>query len=77
MKRECLFTQTTVDHRDNPVPGLDASSYFNSMDSAAGVDSLLYYYSEGQQRGLSNAERAIALGDGAPWTWSLVGEHFP
>lgn len=28
-------------------------------------------------RGVTRAERVIALGDGAPWIWGLADEHFP
>jgi hypothetical protein len=30
-----------------------------------------------QQSGLSRAKQIIVLGDGAPWIWKLVAEHFP
>src|SRR6266516_3688672 len=30
-----------------------------------------------QQSGLSRAKQIVVLGDGAPWIWKLVAEHFP
>ena len=75
VKLGCLFTQTIVDERGHPVRDPGTSSYIASMDTAAGFGSLLY--SEARQRGLSQAQRVIALGDGAPWIWNLAGEHFP
>ena len=29
------------------------------------------------QGGLEQAEQVVVLGDGAPWIWNLVAEHFP
>ena len=31
----------------------------------------------GGQSGLSRAKQIVVLGDGAPWIWKLVAEHFP
>ena len=34
-------------------------------------------YALAQQRGLAHAQEIVVLGDGAPWIWNLVAEHFP
>jgi Uncharacterised protein family (UPF0236) len=34
-------------------------------------------YALAQQRGLAHAQQVVILGDGAPWIWNLVAEHFP
>ncbi len=34
-------------------------------------------YALAQQSGLSRAKQVVVLGDGAPWIWKLVAEHFP
>jgi len=34
-------------------------------------------YALAQQSGLSRAKQIVVLGDGAPWIWKLVAEHFP
>ena len=32
---------------------------------------------EAARRGVDDAKVVIGLGDGAPWIWNLMGEHFP
>jgi hypothetical protein len=34
-------------------------------------------YALAQQHGLAQAQELVVLGDGAPWIWNLVAEHFP
>ena len=34
-------------------------------------------YALAQQHGLAQAQEIVILGDGAPWIWHLVAEHFP
>jgi len=34
-------------------------------------------YALAVQSGLSRAKQIVVLGDGAPWIWKLVAEHFP
>lgn len=34
-------------------------------------------YALAQQHGLAQAQEVVILGDGAPWIWNLVAEHFP
>jgi hypothetical protein len=34
-------------------------------------------YALAQQRGVAHAQQIVILGDGAPWIWNLVAEHFP
>jgi hypothetical protein len=34
-------------------------------------------YALAQQKGLAQAQELVVLGDGAPWIWNLVTEHFP
>jgi hypothetical protein len=74
-KLGCLFTQTRLDDQGRPVRDPASSSYVATMESAAAFGTLLY--SEALHRGLRQAERAVVLGDGAPWIWNLAEEHFP
>ena len=34
-------------------------------------------YQEAAHRGVEGAPEQVAIGDGAPWIWNLVAEHFP
>ncbi len=34
-------------------------------------------YALAHQRGVTHAQQVVILGDGAPWIWNLVQEHFP
>jgi len=34
-------------------------------------------YQEAARRGVEQAAETVAIGDGAPWIWNLVEEHFP
>ena len=44
--------------------------------SSVGVFAPLLY-ALAQQHGLAQTEELVILGDGAPWIWNLVAEHFP
>ncbi len=36
-----------------------------------------HLYALAHRCGLTQAEQVVALGDGAPWIWKLISEHFP
>lgn len=36
-----------------------------------------HLYALASHCGLARAEQVVALGDGAPWIWKLISEHFP
>lgn len=36
-----------------------------------------FLYALAEQQGLTQAQELVVLGDGAPWIWNLVTEHFP
>jgi hypothetical protein len=49
--------------------------YVARRTAKGGFGQLLYALAV--QSGLSRAKQIVVLGDGAPWIWKLVAEHFP
>lgn len=74
-KLGCVFTQTTVDEEGWPVRDDDSTSYVGAIEPSEEFGRRIF--SEAIRRGLRCAEKVIVLGDGAPWIWTLAGEHFP
>ncbi len=58
---------------DTPKEG--SLRYVARRTAKGGFGQLLYALA--QQSGLSRAKQIVVLGDGAPWIWKLVAEHFP
>src|SRR5256884_9061999 len=58
---------------DTPAP--DSMRYVARRTAKGGFAWLLYQLAI--QCGLEQAQQVVALGDGAPWIWNLVAEHFP
>ena len=58
---------------DTPKAG--SLRYVARRTAKGGFGQLLYALA--QQSGLSRAKQIVVLGDGAPWIWKLVAEHFP
>jgi hypothetical protein len=58
---------------DTPKEG--SLRYVARRTAKGGFGQLLYVLA--QQSGLSRAKQIVVLGDGAPWIWKLVAEHFP
>ncbi len=58
---------------DTPKEG--SLRYVARRTAKGGFGQLLYALA--QQSGLSRAKQVVVLGDGAPWIWKLVAEHFP
>lgn len=58
---------------DEPVEG---SLRYVAQRTALG-DFGRHLYALAAQQGLSRAKQVVVLGDGAPWLWRLVEEHFP
>jgi hypothetical protein len=74
-KLGCFFTQTTTDVRGLPVRDPNATSFVGAIESAE--DFGWRIYGEALRRGLSKAQRAVVLADGAQWIKNLVQMHFP
>jgi hypothetical protein len=58
---------------DTPKEG--SLRYVARRTAKGGFGQLLYALAV--QSGLSRAKQIVVLGDGAPWIWKLVAEHFP
>ena len=57
------------------TPKADSLRYVARRTAKGGFGPLLYTLAV--QCGLNRAKQVVVLGDGAPWIWKLVGEHFP
>lgn len=80
VKVGAVFVAEPGRKRSELVPGVfvDAvgpKAYVARRGSVGGFAPLLYALAE--QHGLAQAQELVALGDGAPWIWHLVAEHFP
>lgn len=75
VKLGCVFTQTTVDARGQPVREEGSTTYTGGIETAAAFGRRLYV--EAQRRGWNRAQKKAVIGDGAPWIWNLTEEHFP
>lgn len=75
VKVGCLFTQTGLNEKGQPVRDPRSSSYLAAIETAQRFGQMLY--GEAVRRGVERAERTIVIGDGARWIWNLAEEHFP
>ncbi len=57
------------------TPAQDSQRYVARRTAKGGFGWLLYQLAV--QCGLEQAQQVVVLGDGAPWIWNLVAEHFP
>ena len=57
------------------TPKEKSMRYVARRTAKGDFDQLLYGLA--RQSGLSQAKQIVVLGDGAPWIWKLVAEHFP
>ena len=74
-KLGCIFTQTALDEQGQPVRDEGSTTYVGAIEAAEAFG--LRIYTEAVRRGLEHAQRAIVLGDGAPWIWKIADLHFP
>mgnify|MGYP003870798775 FL=1 len=75
VKMGCVFTQTCLDEKGQPVRDPQSTSYVANYKAASdfGADIL----AEARHRGLGKAQRKVFLGDGALWIWELARVNFP
>jgi len=74
-KLGCVFTQSRLDAKKQPVRDPHSTSYVAAIETAEEFGQRIY--AEAVRRGLRQARQVIVLGDGAPWIWALAEEHFP
>jgi hypothetical protein len=75
VKLGAVFTQSTVDEKGRPVRDPDSTTYVGKIEKVEQFGERLY--AEAVRRGLNQAKRVVALGDGAAWVWNLFDLHFP
>jgi hypothetical protein len=68
-KLGCVFTQTRVTEKGPPVRDEDSTPSKRPNSSVLA--------STPKPRGLYQAKRGVALGDGSPWIWGIAEEQFP
>jgi hypothetical protein len=74
-KLGCVFTQTTTDAKGFPVRDPGSTSFVGAIESAENFGWRIY--GEAVRRGLTQAQQAVVLGDGAEWVKNLAQMHFP
>jgi hypothetical protein len=74
-KLGCVFTQTTTDDQDRPVRDGDSTTYTGAIEVASEFSRRIY--TEAHQRGWSQAQMKVVMGDGAEWIWNICQEQFP
>jgi hypothetical protein len=74
-KLGCVFTQTRVNEKGDPVRDEGSTSYVGAIETAEAFGRRIY--SEAHRRGLYQAQLVVVLGDGAVWIWRIADEHFP
>jgi len=74
-KLGCVFTQTRVTEKGQPVRDEDSTSYVGAIETAEQFGPRIH--AEAARRGLYQAKRVVALGDGSPWIWGIAEEQFP
>jgi len=74
-KLGCIFTQTGLNEKLEPARDKNSTTYFGAIETSEEFGKRLYM--EAAQRGMTNADIIVVLGDGAKWIWNLADEHFP
>jgi uncharacterized protein UPF0236 len=79
-----IWSAESLDEHGTPVRDEGSVSYSAAIESAATPDTASErsafaerVWREAQRRRFDQANRTVALGDGAPWIWNLVEEMFP
>lgn len=75
VKLGCVFTQSGLDAKGQPVRDPDSTSYVGAIE--ASVDFGHRLVQEAKRRGSHQAGRVVVLTDGAAYNKSIVAEHFP
>ena len=79
-----VWSAESLDKHGTPVRDEGSVTYSAAIESAATLDTAKErsafaqrVWREAERRRFDQAERRVALGDGAPWIWNLVQELFP
>ena len=65
----CVFTQTTIDEKGQPVRDAGSTTFTGAIESAEKFGWRIY--GESMRRGLGDARRVVVIGDGAEWVKTL------
>ena len=74
-KLGCIFTQTLLNEKGEPVRDKDSTTYFGAIETSDSFSKRLYM--EAVSRGVNSAEKVVVIGDGAKWIWNLAKDNFP
>lgn len=84
VKLGTVWSAASLDADGLPIRDEGSVSYSAAMETASVPDIAKErsvfaqrVWRESQRRRFTQAERTVALGDGAPWIWNLVEELFP
>lgn len=84
VKLVTVWTAESRDSDNNPVRDPGSVTYSAAIESAKMNDTKerlsefgCRVLREAQRRNFQEAPRQVALGDGAPWIWNIIGELFP
>jgi hypothetical protein len=75
VKLGCIFTQTTLDPQGRPIRDESSTTYVGAIEEAQQFGRRLY--TEAWERGWSQADKKVVLGDGSDWIWNIADQHFP
>jgi hypothetical protein len=73
-KLGCIFTQSSIDDKGNPLRDEGSTTYFGAIECAENFGRRLYAHA--LSRGVSVAREVVIIGDGAKWIWNLADLHF-
>ena len=74
-KLGCIFTQTKLDENNRPIREESSTTYVGKIETAEDFGKRIT--TEAERRGIENAKRVCAIGDGAAWIWNIVEDNFP
>ena len=79
-----VWSAETTDNQGIPVRDEGSATYSAAIESAASPDTgetpsdfAARVLRETARRRFDQVDRQVAIGDGAPWIWNTVEEHFP
>jgi hypothetical protein len=75
VKLGCVFTQSSVDEKGEPIRDPDSTSYIGTFEGCRAAGILLHQ--EAHRRGYGTAQQVVCIGDGAPWVWENMRLSFP
>ncbi len=74
VKLGCVFTQTAFDDEGYPIRDENSTTYVGAIETAEVFGHRIRR--EAERRGYWQAKRRCVIGDGAPWIWNIVSDHF-